>query len=211
MRIADKMQLEQVKTNLQKNRSQMSELQNQAATQKRLNKPSDDPLSSARVLANRSDLAGTKQFSKSLTYAKSFLEFTDQSLGELNEILVRAKELALGQSTDGGSNEETRRAVASELDELTGQMTSIGNRKLGDRYVFGGFHTQNAPFDIHGNYGGDSGEMMIHVDKENFVANVGVRAPPAQVTFSPASFACFTGKSSSNLIAAPAAALPQSA
>lgn len=48
MRIADKMQLNQTNTNVLKNRTEMYQLQNQAATQKRINKPSDDPLSSTR-------------------------------------------------------------------------------------------------------------------------------------------------------------------
>src|ERR1700748_3460571 len=117
MRIADKMQFEQVKSNISKNRSTMSDLQNQAATQKRVNKPSDDPLAASRVLGNRIDLQGNKQFGKSLSYAKSFLEFTDQSLGELTDILVRAKELAVGQSNDGTGSQETRRAVATEVEQ----------------------------------------------------------------------------------------------
>ena len=169
MRIADKMQYEQVKTNIGKNRSKMSELQEQAASQKRVTKPSDDPLAASRVLSNRIDLQGNKQYGKNLTYAKSFLEFTDQSLGELTEIMVRAKELALSQSSDGAANEQSRRAVATELEQLFNQMVAIGNRKLGDRFIFGGFHTQNSPFDEKGQYAGDSGEMMVHIDKETFI------------------------------------------
>jgi flagellar hook-associated protein 3 FlgL len=169
MRIADKMAFDQVNKNVAKNRSQMSELQNQAATQKRVTKPSDDPLAASRVLGNRIDLQGNKQYTKSLNYAKSFLEFTDQSLGELGDVLVRAKELALQQSSDGASNEQSRRVVATELEQLYNQMIAIGNRKLGDRFIFGGFKTQNTPFDDVGNYAGDSGEMMIHIDKETFM------------------------------------------
>jgi flagellar hook-associated protein 3 FlgL len=169
MRIADKMQFEQVKGNISKNRSQMSELQNQAATQKRVTKPSDDPLAASRVLANRIDLQGNKQFTKSLNYAKSFLEFTDQSLGDLSEILMRAKELAISQSNDASGNEESRRVVATEVDQLYNGCVNIGNRKLGDRFIFGGFHTQKAPFDVDGNYHGDGGEMNIHIDKEAFL------------------------------------------
>src|ERR1700690_1930479 len=108
MRIADKMQFEQVKSNIGKNRSQMSELQNQAATQKRVTKPSDDPLAAARVLSTRIDLQGNQQFTKSLNYAKAFLEYTDQSLGDLSEVLMRAKELAMGQANDASANEESQ-------------------------------------------------------------------------------------------------------
>ncbi len=169
MRIADKMQFEQVKTNVGKNRTQMTELQNQAATQKRVNKPSDDPMAVTRVLANRIDLQGNKQFGNSLSYAKGYLEFTDQSLSELNEILVRAKELALGQANDGSASPDSRRAVAQEIIQLHNEIVSIGNRKIGDRFIFGGFHTQNPPFDPEGHYLGDKGEMMVHVDKEAFI------------------------------------------
>lgn len=169
MRIADKMAFDQVKGNIAKNRSQMSDLQNQAATQKRVNKPSDDPLAASRVLSNRIDLQGNNQFGKNMTYAKSFLEFTDQSLGELSEVLIRAKELAISQSNDGSANEQSRRAVATELEQLHNQMVAIGNRKIGDRFIFGGFHTLNSPFDENGHYAGDAGEMMVHIDKETFL------------------------------------------
>lgn len=169
MRIADKMQFDQVNGNISKNRSQMADLQNQAATQKRVTKPSDDPLAASRVLTNRIDLQGNRQFSKSLGYAKSFLEFTDQSLGDLSEILMRAKELAISQSNDGSANEESRRAVATEVEQLHNAMVNIGNRKLGDRFIFGGFHTQNAPFTVDGKFHGDQGEMNIHIDKDAFI------------------------------------------
>lgn len=169
MRIADKMQFEQVNKNIGRNRTQMSDLQNQAASQKRVVKPSDDPLAASRVLANRIDLQGNLQFTKSVNVARSFVEYTDQSLGDLSEVLVRAKELAIGQSSDGASNEHSRRIVATEMEQLYNHMVSIGNRKLGDRFIFGGFHTQNSPFDQEGKYGGDSGEIMIHIDKETFL------------------------------------------
>jgi flagellar hook-associated protein 3 FlgL len=66
VRIADKMNYEQVNANLGKNRSEMSELQNQAATQKRVTKPSDDPLAATRVLQTRTEIASGKQFLKSI-------------------------------------------------------------------------------------------------------------------------------------------------
>lgn len=170
MRVSDKMQFEQVKTNISKNRQQMADLQNQAATQKRVTKPSDDPLAASRVLSNRIDLQGLKQFSKNLNYARTFLEYTDQSLGDMSELVMRAKELALSQSNDGSGNEESRRVVATEIQQLYAQLVSIGNRKIGDRYIFGGFKTQNAPFDAEGRYFGDKGEMNVHIDKDTFLA-----------------------------------------
>lgn len=170
MRVADKMQFNQVNQNLTKNRSDMADLQNQAATQKRINKPSDDPLASARVLAARTEEKGNVQFIKNINNAKSFLEFSDQSLGELTEILVRAKELAISQSNDASGNAETRLVTASELEQIYNQSIQIGNRKLGERFVFGGYNTQDRPFNQYGQYSGDDGDMKIQTHKDTFVA-----------------------------------------
>ena len=170
MRVADKMNFNQVNQNLAKNRSEMADLQNQAATQKRINKPSDDPLAAARVLVSRTEERGNNQFIKSINNAKSFLEFSDQSLNELSDVLVRAKELAIGQSSDAGGNAESRMVAASEIEQIYNQSVQIGNRKLGERYIFGGFKTQTAPFTSAGQYRGDDGDMKVQTQKDSFVA-----------------------------------------
>jgi flagellar hook-associated protein 3 FlgL len=170
MRIADKMNYDQVTSNLAKNRSEMSDLQNQAATQKRVTKPSDDPLAAARVLAGKVDIHSNNQFLKSVNSAKNFLEYSEQSLSELADVINRAKELALAQSSDASANEGTRAIVATEIAQLKDQMIQIGNRKMGDRYLFAGFKTNRPPFDRHGNYAGDDGEMQIIINKDAAVA-----------------------------------------
>ncbi len=170
MRVTDKMAYNQTTQNLSKNRTEMSDLQNQAATQKRINKPSDDPTASARVLANRTEERGSKQFVKNINVARSFLEATDQSLSELSEALVRAKELAIQQANDAGASGETRRSVAAEVGQVYAQAVQIGNRKLGERYIFAGYRTTKPPFDISGEYQGDDGDMKLQINKDAFVA-----------------------------------------
>ncbi len=170
MRVTDKMAFNQTTQNLSKNRSEMSELQNQAATQKRITKPSDDPAAAARVLISRTEERGSKQFIKNINSARSFLEFTDQSLSELTDSLMRAKELAIQQGNDAGASADTRRTVAAEVSQLYSQAVQIGNRKLGEKYIFGGFRTTTPPFDISGEYKGDDGDMKLQINKDAFVA-----------------------------------------
>lgn len=169
MRIADKMALTQVQTNLSKNRTEMQNLQEQSSTQRRINKPSDDPLSATRVLSAKTDERTQKQFIKSLQFAKDFLNFTDQSLGEVGEILSRAKELAINQANEASSNEDTRRVVATEIEQLLMQTVQVGNRKLGDRYIFAGYRTNQLPFTKEGVYQGDDGEIKIQVNKDAYI------------------------------------------
>lgn len=170
MRVTDRMGFDQVTRNLQKNRGEMGELQNQAATQKRLTKPSDDPIASARVLGARTEERGSTQFVKNINMARSFLEFSDQSLGELSEVMMRLKELAIQQANDAGASDETRRVVAEEVAQSFNQTVQIGNRKLGERYIFGGHQTTTAPFTQGGDYRGDDGDLKIHVNKDSFMA-----------------------------------------
>ncbi len=170
MRVADKMAFNQVNQNMQKNRADMADLQNQAATQKRINKPSDDPLSSARVLVSRTEERGNAQFIKNINAAKSFLEYSEQSLTELSDALVRAKELAISQSNDASGNAQSRLVTASEVEQIYNQAVQIGNRKLAERYVFGGTQTQVRPFEADGTYKGNDDDMKIQINKESFLA-----------------------------------------
>ena len=170
MRIADKMGYDQVTSNLAKNRSDMSDLQNQAATQKRVTKPSDDPLAATRVLQTRTEISGGQQYLKSIAQAKAFIEYSEQSLGDMSEVLVRAKELAIASANDASTNSNSRAATAAEIDQLYQQAIQVGNRKLADRFLFGGFRTTQAPFDYEANYRGDTGEIQISIQKEGSLA-----------------------------------------
>jgi flagellar hook-associated protein 3 FlgL len=170
MRVTDKMAYNQTTKNLSKNRSDLADLQNQAATQRRINKPSDDPAAAARVLASRTEERGAKQFIKNINTAKGFLEATDQSLAELTEAITRAKELAIQQSSDAGASAETRQAVAAEIKQIYDQAVQIGNRKLGDRFLFSGHQTTTQPFNTMGEYQGDDGDIKLQINKEAFVS-----------------------------------------
>ncbi len=170
MRVTDKMGFNQVIGNLQKNRGDMADLQNQAAIQKRVTKPSDDPVGATRVLGYRTEERASDQFIKNTAIARNFLDFTDVSLNEVSEVLMRMKELAVGQANDAGASSDTRRTVAEEVGQTYQQMLQIANRKLGDRYIFGGMQTTQQPFDHEGNYSGDDGDIKLHVNKDAFLA-----------------------------------------
>jgi flagellar hook-associated protein 3 FlgL len=170
VRIADSMKYSNTKDALGRNRSEMSELQTQAASQKRVNKPSDDPVGTTQLMNSRTEVKGISQYLKNLDFAQSFLNFTDQSLDEITGTLNRAKELTLSQANDPSSSDVTRKAVATEVRQLYNQALQIANRKMGNRYIFGGYGTAQTPFKIDGTYQGDRGEIMIEINKGAYVA-----------------------------------------
>lgn len=169
MRVTDKMNQNQVLTNIQKNRSELSNLQNQAATMKRVTKPSDDPAASAKILTNRTENKNLEQFEKNISFAKNFLETTESTLAQLGEAVVRAKELAVqaASDTNGGL---PREMLSTEVGEIYHSVMEISNRRLGERYLFGGQKTLTQPFNREGEYQGDDNEIRIENQKGNFVA-----------------------------------------
>ncbi len=165
MRIGDKSAVGRIQSGINKNRMDMSNLQGQAASMKKITKPSDDPVGTMRVQGARTDRLIGEQMIKNIFLAKTNLDASEQALGDISELLLRAKELALGQANDAGSNETTRRTTAVEIDQIFKAIVNIGNRKFGERFLFGGFQTQKGPFESNGNYKGDNGEIRIEINK----------------------------------------------
>ncbi len=56
-----------------------------------------------------------------------------------------------------------------EVEQLLNQVIQVSNRKLGDRYIFGGFRTNMTPFNRSGEYLGDNGEIKIQINKDAYV------------------------------------------
>lgn len=169
MRVTEKMNQAQVLNNIQKNRSELSNLQNQAATGKRITKPSDDPTAAAKILSSRTEGKNLEQFDKGIVNAKSFLESTESTLAQLTESLVRAKELALQGANDTNAG-TSREMISVEIGQIYNAVVEMANRRVGEKFMFGGYQTLSQPFSHDGQYKGDDGEIKIAANKGQFVS-----------------------------------------
>jgi flagellar hook-associated protein 3 FlgL len=147
----------------------MDGLQQQSATLKKLNTPSDDPVGASKVLEIRTDKVNNDQYQMNAKLAETFLSNSEHTLGELADIVLRAKEIALGQASGASSNDSSRLGIAEEVSQLYNQAVAAANRRIGDRYLFGGYKTQKPPVDPEGRYLGDSGQMMSEIGKGVFL------------------------------------------
>jgi len=141
----------------------------QGATQKKLNVPSNDPVGSAKVLEIRTEEVINKQFEDNAHLAEAFLSNTDHILAELGDIVVRAKEIAINQSSGASSNEGSRLGVSEEVSQLYQQSIALANRRIGDRYLLAGYKVETAPVDEKGNYIGDRGKMMVEIGRDVYI------------------------------------------
>jgi flagellar hook-associated protein 3 FlgL len=146
-------------------RDAMMKNQEKAVTGKRVNKPSDDPVNAMRSVMLKTQLQRDEQVSQNLEIAGNIVNITDSTLAELSDVIARAKELAIQMSSTSNANDDVREAATKEIEQLRLRAIQLGNTRLGDRYIFGGYRTEAPPFDEGGNYFGDSGTFQIEVDK----------------------------------------------
>ena len=115
MRITNQMMVNSSISNIQGNKSQLNDLSTQLSTQKKINKPSDDPIIAIRALRLRSSLDEVTQYlGKNIPDASSWLSVTHDALDESNKIIQDLYNYCVQGSTDSYSESE-RNTLAKVL------------------------------------------------------------------------------------------------
>jgi flagellar hook-associated protein 3 FlgL len=103
-----------------------AKLQEQIATGKRIQTPSDDPLISARIARMNLTAADQAQFQSNITLAQSLLATSDTTLESMGTQLQRAQELMIRAGSDT-LNDENRGAIGAELKAILDDLYSLAN------------------------------------------------------------------------------------
>ncbi len=110
----------------------------QGSTQKKINRPSDDPAGTYRVLMTRNDINATKQYQSNVDTAKGWLNLADNVLGtQVSTVLTRLKSLA-EQASTGTYTAVNRQQMAYEAREIFGQFLNLANTEFEGKSIFGG-------------------------------------------------------------------------
>ena len=149
MRVTNSMMLGGYLKNLNNNLSTLSKLQTQMATGKRITRPSDDPVGVVSAMQTRVKLYKSEQYKTNVESALTWLDQTESSVLELNEIIKSAYERAVNMASDYQSSEE-KVATAELIGQLRDHVITIGNAKTGDKYIFGGYNVSKPPFVVDG-------------------------------------------------------------
>jgi flagellar hook-associated protein 3 FlgL len=126
-------------------RRQQAEAQAALSSQKRLREPSDDPVGTARSTLLRGEAKELGAYRRSVGLGTSTLAAQDSVLGEVHDMLVRAREIAASMS-NGLSTPEARQTAAEEVTEIERGLLALGNTTVAGRYVFGGLSTSGPVF-----------------------------------------------------------------
>ena len=144
MRITNKIMQRNNLSNINTNKVYQDKLSTQMSTQKKVNRPSDDPVVSIRALRLRSNVTEvTQYYSKNIPDAESWLNVTEDALKNLTEIITSM----IKQSTKGSNGDlkaEDRQIILEQLKALGEEVYSTGDADYAGRYVFTGYRTDTS-------------------------------------------------------------------
>jgi flagellar hook-associated protein 3 FlgL len=136
---------------LQNISARLYDLRQQAATGKKLNKPSDNPAVIRPLLNYRVQSEMTERYLNHLAVAQGDVQLLDSGLDHIEDILVRAKELGIA-AMSGSTNEEDRNTYANQIGMLFDELLQAANKQINGQYVFAGYKETTIPFTENSGY-----------------------------------------------------------
>ncbi len=171
MRVTNNMMTDSLMRYLTSQNEALFERQTIIASQKRINKPSDDPIGMGKVLDYRQTLASIEQYQINIQSAETRLDFSETTLALVDDLLQIVR--GVGQTEIGGTT-ESRQLASDKVKNLYDQILDLSNAKLNDNYIYSGYQTKTAPFSRDEaaattfdqytvTYNGDAGEARFMV------------------------------------------------
>jgi len=158
--------------NVQKSTSNMSRLQEQISTGKKVNRASDDPAGARKILSLRSEDLRLDQYASNIQTATQSLDFNAAALSNTSDIVQRITELTM-QGVSGATDQSGRTIIANEINQLLETiMQSANSQRLG-RYTFAGTETTTEPFVATRNASGNISSVAYNGNRETIQYNVG--------------------------------------
>ncbi len=140
MRVTNNMLISNLLYNVNSNLVKMSEYQDELATGKKIQSPSDDPVGISKVLKYKTDLSQLEQYTTNTQDALSWLETTEIALIDVSEALQRVRELTV-QAANGSNAPDDLDKIKSEIEQLKNHIVSASNTTYAGRYIFSSYQT----------------------------------------------------------------------
>lgn len=147
MRVAQRSMYNSFVSNMNRTLSSYMESNIQSSSQKKVNRPSDDPVGMARVLNYRAAIVRNQQYESNSHDAAAWLRSTDSAMTQAQTILSSLQEKAEQLST-GTMTSENRKQASYEIRQLFKQLVNIANTQYGDEHLFAGHKTGSTPYQI---------------------------------------------------------------
>ncbi|OZI75209.1 flagellar hook-associated protein FlgL [Bordetella genomosp. 12] len=154
--------------------SQMSRLQEQLSSGKRVLTPSDDPLAASQAINVAQTASMNSTYASNRNAAKQSLGLEENALTSVvttvQSVLQRVVEAGNGTMSDAD-----RQSLATALKSARDQLVGLANSTDGNgQYLFSGYQGYTQPYEIDGDgnvsYKGDTGQRMLQVEQSRQLA-----------------------------------------
>jgi len=148
-RITNRLMSNRSVENLHLNLQRLNDLQNKLSSGKNINVPSDDPVGLSRLLGIDETRKQDERYISNINNARSELNTTDALLSSTTDVIQRARELTVQASNQTNGPSELA-AIREEVQQLLNQVVQVANTRFGNKYIFGGTRTNDAPYTTAG-------------------------------------------------------------
>ncbi len=141
MRMTNKIMQNNSLYNINNNKLLQDQLSTMMSTQKKITRPSDDPVIAIRALRLRTNVSElTQYYEKNAPDADSWINVTEKALGTVTDVLTdMIKQANKGANKDYGPG--NLQIIVEQLKSLRDEFYSTGNVDYAGRYVFTGYRT----------------------------------------------------------------------
>ncbi len=144
MRVTNKMIMNNSASNINSAKEVVNTRNKQMTSQKRIDKPSDDPVIAVRSLRLATTLSQVSQYySKNIPDANQWLDITETALINIKDVATDCKTICVGGSTDSYNSQSDRKTMLTQLESLQKALFAEGNADYANRTVFTGYRTNS--------------------------------------------------------------------
>ncbi|GIM92342.1 flagellin N-terminal helical domain-containing protein [Paractinoplanes toevensis] len=157
---------------LQRSLARGQKLQTQISSGKLLSRPSDSPTGTVTSLQLRGEVRATQQYARNADDGLGWLGTIQDKLGDASSTIIRVRDLTV-QALNSANNDQSREALAVEIDNIRQSMLSEANTKYLNRPVFGG----STPGSVaYADATDGSGDIVFAGNKNQTTRTVGANA-----------------------------------
>jgi flagellar hook-associated protein 3 FlgL len=153
--------------------ARLAEWQRQVSSQKRVQKPSDDPSAAANVVGEQTEMAALDQFKETTDSVDSRLRVVDTLLSDIISSLTSAQTTAAAGRTTVTTAQQ-RQALAQQIRGIRDNVLQDFNGQYRGTFLFSGTATLTAPFSKNNAgvvqpYAGTSDVQQLDIDRNRSV------------------------------------------
>lgn len=161
MRITNGNMMNSYLRDVQNNLQSMDKLNTQLNTGKQVNKISDDPLKTVKILNMNNEIEDVEKFNSNCDEITGWLDITDEALNSITSLTSEIKVLLT--SISGAFGKDEINAVKTQVNEKIKQIGEAMNTTFAGKFIFGGSITDEPPVSVNTN---EAGQVSITINNQ---------------------------------------------